>query len=289
MNSDTNTRSKRSLAHTLRLAASMNQSTDTAQRKTALITGSSGGIGLELAHQFAAHGHDVILVARRRDALEAVAGTLEGKYAIRATVIPADLADPDAPQRLFDSVRNEGIEVDFLINNAGFGLGGKFADTDVNTELDMIQVNVSALVHLTKLFLQPMLKRKSGRIMNVASTAAFQPGPLMSVYYGTKAFVLSFSEAIDEELRNTGVTLTCLCPGATATKFAEVAGVSNSRLLTKVGVQKADDIARFGYAAMMRGERVAIAGLRNKIMIQSERFAPRALVTRIARLAQENR
>ena len=259
------------------------------QRKTALVTGGSAGIGLELAKQFAAHGHDVILVARHRDALEAAAGTLEGKYVVRATVFPADLADPDAPQRIFDAVRNEGLDVEFLVNNAGFGLGGEFAGTDVNTELDMIQVNVSALIHLTKLFLQTMLIRKSGRILNLASTAAFQPGPLMSVYYGTKAFVLSFSEAIAEELRHTGVTVTCLCPGATATGFADTAGVSNSRLFGKVGIQKADDIARYGYAATMRGERVAIPGIRNKIMIQSERFAPRALVTKLARLAQENR
>ena len=267
----------------------MKPTSSASQRKTALITGGSRGIGLELARQFAAHGHDVILVARHRDALEAAAGTLEGKYAIRATVIVADLADPEAPQRIFDVARNEGIDVEFLVNNAGFGLGGEFADTDVNTELDMIQVNVSALIHLTKLFMQPMLIRKSGRIMNVASTAAFQPGPLMSVYYGTKAFVLSFSEAIAEELRESGVTVTCLAPGATATGFAETAGVTNSRLHTRLGLQKADDVARYGYAAMVRGERVAIAGIRNKIMIQSERFAPRALVTKLARLAQENR
>ena len=267
----------------------MTPANSTPPRKTALITGGSGGIGLELARQFAAHGHDVVLVARNRDALEAVAGKLEGKYAIRATAIPADLADPDAPSRIFDMVRAEGIQIEFLVNNAGFGLGGEFAETDINTELDMIQVNVSAVVHLTKLFMQPMILRRSGRIMNVASTAAFQPGPLMSIYYATKAFVLSFSEAIDEELRNTGVTVTCLCPGATATGFHETAGVTNSRLLTKFGVQKAEDIGRAGYESMMRGERVAVVGLRNKIMIQAERLGPRKLITRISRLAQENR
>ena len=264
----------------------MNSSSNS-PRKTALITGGSGGIGLELARQFAAHGHDLVLVSRNRDALEAVAGTLEGKYAIRATVIPADLADPDAPSRIFDTVRAERIEIEFLVNNAGFGLGGEFSETDINTELDMIQVNVSALVHLTKLFMQPMLARKSGRIMNVASTAAFQPGPLMSIYYASKAFVLSFSEALDEELRNSGVTVTCLCPGTTATHFAENAGVTNSGVFARA--QKADDVARYGYEAMLKGERVAIPGFRNKIMVQAERLASRKLITRLIRTAQENR
>jgi short-subunit dehydrogenase len=258
-------------------------------RSTALITGGSSGIGLELAREFAAHGHDLVLVARNLDQLEAAAGTIEGRFGVKVTVFSMDLSDPDSPQRLFDMVRNEGIDVDFLVNNAGFGLGGEFAETDVNRELDMIQVNVASLVHLTKLFVQPMLRRKSGRILNVASTAAFQPGPLMSIYYATKAFVLSFSEALAEELRNSGVTVTCLCPGATETNFALVAGVGNSRLFGTVGLQKADDIARYGYAATMRGERVAIPGARNKIMVFGERFAPRALVTRLSRLTQENR
>ena len=263
------------------------KSSSKSQRKTALITGASSGIGLELARQFAAHGHDLVLVSRNRDALEAAAGTLEGKYAIRATVIPADLADPDAPSRILDTVRAEAIDIEFLVNNAGFGLGGQFSETDVNTELDMIQVNISALVHLTKLFMQPMLARRSGRIMNLSSTAAFQPGPLMSIYYASKAFVLSFSEAIDEELRNSGVTVTCLCPGTTATNFAENAGVTNTGVFART--QSADEVARFGFEAMMKGERLAIPGMRNKIMVQAERLVSRKLVTRLIRTAQENR
>lgn len=259
------------------------------QRKTAFITGASAGIGLELAKQFAAHGHDLILTARHRDALEAVAGMLEGKHGIKATVIPADLADPESPQILFDAVNGDGLTVNYLVNNAGFGLGGEFADNDVQRELDMIQVNIAAVTHLTKLFLAPMLKRNEGRIMNVASTAAFQPGPLMSVYYATKAFVLSFSQALDEELRHSKVTVTCLCPGATATNFADTAGVSNTRVFNPIGVATADEVARYGYAAMMRGERVAIQGTRNKVMVQAERLIPRAIVTKLARLAQENR
>lgn len=258
-------------------------------RKTALITGGSAGIGLELARQFAAHGHDLVLVARHRDALEAAAGSLEGKYRVKVSVFSFDLAEPDSPQRLFDAIRAEGIHIDYLINNAAFGLGGEFADTDLDTELEMIQVNMTAVVHLTKLFMQPMLKKKSGRIMNVSSIAAFQPGPLMSIYYASKAFLLSFSEALAEELRNSGVTVTCLCPGPAATGFAERAGTTNSRLFAKVGVQKAEEIGVYGYGAMMRGERVAIPGMRNKVMVQAERLAPRALLTRMVRLAQENR
>jgi len=256
---------------------------------TALITGGSVGIGLELAKQFAAHGHDLVLTARHLDALEAVAGSIEGQYGVKVTVIADDLIDPNASQRLFDVVAAENVEINFLVNNAGFGLGGEFADTDGQRELDMIQVNVAALTNLTKLFLPAMLKRNKGKILNVASTAAFQPGPLMAVYYATKAYVLSFSEAIDEELRNTGVGVTCLCPGATATHFAETAMVQNTSLFTKVGVAKADEVAKYGYDAMMRGERVVIPGMRNKIMIQSERLAPRNFVTKLTRMAQENR
>src|SRR6476646_2219907 len=197
---------------------------------TALITGASGGIGLELARQFAAHGHDVVLTARHRDTLEAVAGTIEGKYGVKVTVIAEDLTDPDAPQRLFDAIAAENIDIHFLVNNAGFGLGGEFVDTDVRRELEMVQVNIVALIQLTKMYLPAMIKRRSGHVLNLASTAAFQPGPLMSVYYASKAFILSFSEALDEELRNSGVSVTCLCPGATATNFAETAGVGNSKL-----------------------------------------------------------
>jgi short-subunit dehydrogenase len=261
----------------------------TDQRTTALITGASVGIGYELAKEFAAHGHDLILVARARDRLEALAGQVEGKHGITATVLVFDLADPSAPQGIFDSVNEQGLTVDILVNNAGFGLGGAFADTDLDRELAMIQVNVASLVQLTKLFMQPMLKRKKGRILNVGSTAGFQPGPLMSIYYATKAFILSFSQAIDEELRNTGVTVTCLCPGSTDTEFAERAGISNTNLFRITGVDDPAWVARYGYAATMRGQRLAIPGLKHKTMVQLERFVPRALVTTLARKVQERR
>ena len=259
------------------------------QKKTALITGGSAGIGLALAKCFAAHGHDLVLIARSRDTLEAAAGKIEGKYGVKVTTLVFDLSDPESPQKLFDLITGETIQVDFLINNAGFGLGGEFADTDIDKELDMIQVNVATVVHLTKLFLPAMIKRKEGRIMNLASTASFYPGPHASIYYASKAFILSFSEAIAEELRNTGVTVTALCPGPTHTEFAERSGTSNTRLFKQSIVASAEDVARFGYAAMMRGKRVAVPGIGNKFLIQADRLAPRRLVTLLTRKIQENR
>ncbi|MBA3467718.1 MAG: SDR family oxidoreductase [Gemmatimonadaceae bacterium] len=258
-------------------------------RHTVLITGGSGGIGLELAKVFARHGHDLVLVARNRDTLEAAAGVIEGKFAITAHVYASDLTRPESPDEIFDFLHNEQIPIEILVNNAGFGLGGEFADTDVERELDMIQVNITALTHLTKLFLPPMIKRRSGKILNVASTAAFQAGPLMAVYYATKAYVVSFSEAIAEELRDTGVTVSALCPGPTKTGFADAAEMGNSRLFTAFGVADAADVAEYGYESLMRGKRLAIHGLRNKIVAQSNRFAPRALSARLARMAQESR
>jgi short-subunit dehydrogenase len=258
-------------------------------RRTALITGGSGGIGLELANVFARNGFDIVLVARKRDTLEAAAGQLEGKFNVTAHVYAADLRRREAPPAIFDFIRSENISVDILVNNAGFGLGGEFADTDLDRELEMIQVNIAALTQLTKLFLPAMIKRKSGRILNVASTAAFQPGPLMSVYYASKAYVLSFSEALSEELRDTGVTVTALCPGPTKTDFAATAQVGHSRLFTLFGVADATSVAEFGFQAMMQGKRVAIPGIRNKLVAESHRFFPRALVTRVARMAQEKR
>jgi len=258
-------------------------------RRTALVTGGSGGIGLELAKVLARTGFDITLVARTRDTLEAAAGQLEGKYDVNVHVFAADLRRPEAPEAIFDFLRNENIPIEILVNNAGFGLAGEFADTDLNRELEMIQVNIAALTHLTKLFLPPMIKRRSGRILNVASTAAFQPGPLMAVYYATKAYVLSFSEALAEELRDSGVTVTALCPGPTKTDFASTARVGNSRLFTLFGVASAAGVAEFAIQAMMEGKRVAIPGIRNKLVAQAHRISPRALSAKVARLAQENR
>jgi short-subunit dehydrogenase len=267
----------------------MRSKRNAAQRQTALVTGGSGGIGLEIAKVLARKGFDVVLVARKRDTLEAAAGQLEGKYGARVHVFAADLRLSDAPQAIFDFLHNENIPIEVLVNNAGFGLGGEFADTELRRELDMIQVNIAALTHLTKLFLPSMLKRKSGRVLNVASTAAFQPGPLMAVYYATKAYVLSFSEALAEELRHSGVTVTALCPGPTRTDFAASAQMTKSRLFTAFGIADASEVAEFGVAAMMHGRRVAIPGIKNKIVAQANRFAPRAVSAKLARIAQESR
>jgi short-subunit dehydrogenase len=258
------------------------------QSQTALITGGSGGIGLEIAKVLARKGFDLVLVSRQRNTLEAAAGQLQGKYGARVQVFAADLRRPDAPESIFDFLHNENIPIEVLVNNAGFGLGGEFADTELRRELDMIQVNIAALTHLTKLFLPAMIKRKSGRVLNVASTAAFQPGPLMAVYYATKAYVLSFSEAIAEELRDSGVTVTALCPGPTRTGFAASAQVTKSRLFSAFGMADPTEVAEFGVAAMMHGRRVAIPGIKNKIVAQANRFAPRNVTARVSRMIQES-
>lgn len=267
----------------------MRQKRNGLQRPTALVTGGSGGIGLELAKVLARNDFDLVLVARKRDTLEAAAGQLEGKFAVKAHVFTADLRRADAPQAIFDFLQNENIPIEVLVNNAGFGWVGEFSETKLQRELEMIQVNIAALTHLTKLFLGPMVKRKSGRVLNVASTAAFQPGPLMAVYYASKAYVLSFSEALAEELRNSGVTVTALCPGPTHTGFADAADMNDSRLFNTFGIADAADVAEYGFDAMMSGKRLAIPGVRNKVLAQANRLAPRALSAKIARMLQETR
>ena len=199
-------------------------------RNTALITGASSGIGLELANLFARDGNDLVLVARSEGKLRQIASRLEGEFGIATRVLAADLAKPHAAQELVMTLNVHKVTIDALVNNAGFGLAGPFVATDLDKELEMIQVNIVALTELTKLLLPGMVTRRSGRILNLASTAAFQPGPLMAVYYATKAYVLSFSEAIADELRDSGVTVTALCPGPTDTGFAAVASLESSRL-----------------------------------------------------------
>jgi short-subunit dehydrogenase len=201
-------------------------------------------------------------------------------------VIPADLSQSEAPEQLFSEIAQRGLPVDVLINNAGFGLYGPFAKSDSKTSLAMVEVNIAALTALTRLALPGMIERKHGRIMNVASTAGFQPGPLMAVYYATKAYVIMFSEAIANELKDSGVSVTCLCPGATATKFAGRANMESSRLF-KMGAMKSLDVAKAAYRGMMAGKTLVIPGFLNKTIAMSVRFSPRKMVTAISRSLQE--
>jgi uncharacterized protein len=249
-----------------------------------LITGGSIGIGAALADVFAEHGHDLILVSRRSDKLEARAREIREKYRVQVTCIPEDLTDPAAPRRLYDAVRAQGLAVDNLVNNAGVGLYGKFMNTDLNAELKMIQLNVTSPVELTKRFLPPMIERRRGKILNVASTAAFVPGPWMSIYYATKAFLLSFSEAIDHELAPNGITVTALCPGPTESEFKVRAGSQRSRLF-EAFVMDAPTVARAGYAGMMKGQAVVIPGLRNKLIPVAARLIPRPFMATLSHRA----
>jgi short-subunit dehydrogenase len=258
-------------------------------KETALVTGATSGIGLDLVHLFARDGHDVVLVARHEEKLREVATDLERHHKVAAHVIAADLSDLDAPRRVFEETRTRRLQIDVLVNNAGFGVGGKFSDNDLATQLQIIQLNITALTNLTGLFLEGMLARNSGKILNLASTAAFQPGPLMAVYYASKAYVLSFSEAIAEELKDTGVTVTALCPGPTDTGFAEKAHIENTGLFKVIRPMSSMEVAQVGYKAMRKGKRVVIAGMRNKMTAQSVRVTPRFVVTKVVRALQERR
>ena len=251
---------------------------------TALITGASSGIGLELARIFASEGVDVILSARSEGKLLALAKEVSEAHNVKAEVIVSDLSVVGAAQGLYDVIKERGLVVDYLVNNAGFGVYGEFKETAWADEAAMLQLNIVALTHLTKLFVPDLIARGSGRILNVASTASFQPGPLMAAYFASKAYVLSFSEAIAHELKGTGVTVTALCPGATATGFQDAAGAKGSRLFESRKLPTGADVAKYGYQVMMRGKRVAVHGLLNRILAQSNRFAPRRLSMAITRM-----
>jgi uncharacterized protein len=258
------------------------------KKMTALVTGASGGIGEELARLFAADGHDLVLVARSRDKLARLAEELEGKHGVAASVLQADLARPESPREIFEELRGAGMTVDALVNNAGFGSYGLFAETDLQSELDLLQVNVVALTHLSKLFLPGMIARRRGYLMNVASTAAFQPGPLLAVYYASKAYVLSLSEALANECEGTGVVVSALCPGPTETGFVAAAGMGDSKLFDRA-VMDARTVAEAGYRGLLAGKTIVIPGLRNNLLARSIGFFPRNLVTKVVRGIQEKR
>jgi short-subunit dehydrogenase len=257
-----------------------------ADSKTALITGASFGIGMEFARVFAREGYNLVLVARTADKLRQLASELEKAHGTRSLILAADLTEPGAAAYVLDQTTRADIQVDVLVYNAGFGQYGMFADNDLEECLRQIQLNVTTLTHLTHLYLPAMIARKSGGILNVASTAAFMPGPLMAVYFATKAYVLHFSEALANELQGTGVTVACLCPGATATEFHKRANATGQRLL-KFGAMDARTVAEDGYRALMAGKPVVISGFKNWLLAQSVRFSPRRMVTAITRKIQE--
>lgn len=257
-------------------------SSSTSSRPVALVTGASRGIGIELARVFAERGHDLVVVARNQADLDRLAGELRAKHGINVTVLVYDLTDRSAPGRIFAELNELGLQVDVLVNNAGFGTWGPFAETELQAELELIQVNIEALTHLTKLFLRPMLARKRGRILNVASTASFQPGPIMAVYCASKAYVLSFTEAVAMEVEGSGVTITALCPGGTVSSFQDRADMHEARIL-KGKLMTAREVAEQGYRATMKGKTIIIPGLMNKVMAQSIRIAPRRTVAWVAK------
>ena len=255
--------------------------------QTALITGASGGIGYELAKLFARDHYNLVLVARSGDKLIQLADDLQRQFGVVVQTVAVDLAAVPSPQFLFDQLRREGIAIDILVNNAGYGSFGEFAAMSLEDALGQINLNITALTALTRLFVPSMVERHSGKIMNVASTAGFQPGPLMVVYYATKAYVISFSEALANELKPNGVTVTCFCPGATETGFAARAGNDKTRLFQKLGPMDAKTVAADGYRGLMKGKTLVISGMKNWLVVESVRFAPRRAVTAISRWITE--
>ena len=256
--------------------------------KTALITGASSGIGLEFARVFAAETNNLVLVARSEEKLKELADELTIKYGVGVKVIKADLSKMSEVQKVYDTCKAAKIEIDFLVNNAGFGTFGFFAETDWEKTEQMIDLNIKSLTKMCRMFIPDMITRKSGKILNVASTAAFQPGPTMAVYFATKSFVLFLSEALYNELRGTGVSVTCLCPGATESDFHKTGNVSESNLFRDKKLPSSAEVARFGYDALMKNKMTVIHGLLNTIMAKSARFVPRKLLLTMARQINGN-
>lgn len=248
-------------------------------RKTALITGASKGIGKELAHLFAENGCNLVLVARSVDKLRELQLQLSEKQNVDVYTIVKDLSIPEAPEELYHDVKKSGIEIDYLINNAGFGDYGAFVETSWERYEKMIGLNVAALTRLAHLYANDWKGRKKGKILNVSSTAAFQPGPMMAVYFATKAYVLQLSEALNNELKKEGITVTVLCPGPTSTNFGEESGMKASQLVKSVKSASAKSVAQLGFKAMMKGKPMVIHGAMNKLAPFAIRFMPRKWVT----------
>lgn len=257
-------------------------------KDTALITGASSGIGKELARLHASRGGDLVVVARRDEALAKLSEELQSRHGVQVRCLAIDLSDPASPQQIYDQCQAENIEVEYLINNAGFGGHGRFYEREWEKDKAMIQVNITSLVELTRLFLPAMVARKRGKVLNTASTAAFLPGPLQAVYYATKSFVVSFSQAVDEELRSAdaNVTVTALCPGAVATEFVSAGDLEGVDVFKNA--KSPASVAKVGYDAMMRGQLIAINQFSLKFMLDwVVPFLPRRTVLKMSRRTME--
>ncbi len=255
--------------------------------KTALITGASSGIGFALAYEFAKEKNNVVLVARSEDKLASLAAELKNAYAISVKIIVADLSKMEDVQKVYDTCATENISIDYLVNNAGVGEFGFFKDASWSKTEQMIDLNIKSLTKMCYLFLPNMIAKKEGKILNIASTAAFQPGPLMAVYYATKSYVLFFSEAIYNELQGTGVHVTCLCPGPTESGFQAAAALEESKLVKGKKLPTSEEVAAFGYKAMMNNKMTVIPGFMNNLLATSVRFSPRKMVLALVRKMSE--
>jgi short-subunit dehydrogenase len=255
--------------------------------KTALITGASGGIGYELAKIHAEKGGNLVLVARNKAKLDELKKELEAKHKVKVYTIGKDLSAPNAAAEVYKETKQQGLEVDYLINNAGFGDFGLFANSQWEKQEQMIQLNITCLTQFTRLYLNDMVSRKQGKIMNVASTAAFQSGPTMAVYYATKAYVLSFSEALDNEVKEFGISVTTLCPGPTESGFQAMAAMEESALVKGRKLPSSQQVATYGYQAMLKGKTIAIHGTMNWIMAHAVNFVPRKIVVKLTRAIQD--
>ena len=257
-------------------------------RKTALVTGVSSGIGKEFAKILAKDRYNLVLVDKDREKCEILRDSLETEHNIDVILFIEDLSKDNTPYKIYHTLMADKVDIDILINNAGIGAFGRFSETDWRHEVDILKVNITALTHFTKLFLKGMIERGQGKILNVASIGAFQAVPLQSVYAASKAYVLSFTEAIARELKGTGVTVTALCPGPTATGFHDSAHGNSRKIPLKLKMSTAREVALHGYKAMMRGKHVSIHGFLNTVMINVSRIIPRKILASLAHKKMED-
>lgn len=251
-------------------------------KETVLITGASSGIGWELAELFAADGSDLVLVARRKDRLKKLADKLTSEHGVNVHILPKDLSKPKAPDEIFAHLKKEKIQIDVLVNNAGFGVKGIVPEIDIEQQLDMVQVNVTTPTHLTRLFLPGIVERGYGGILNVGSLAGFQPGPNLAVYFATKAYILSYTEALAEEISNPDIKISCLAPGPVRTEFGEKSDLEDT-LLFKISLMDVEPVVRAGYEGFRKGKVIVIPGFKQQIVPFLNRFAPRSMARKIAK------